>query len=103
MEHTKGPWDFSRMGDSVWILADKTYIAEIITEDDEDCYVKGTEEQDANANLIAAAPELLEACRLVLACVNSNNITEQINNEDAEKLSNVLAGAYKAINKAEGK
>lgn len=56
-----------------------------------------------NAYLMSAAPELLEACKAVMACVNSNNITEQINNEDAEKLSNVLADVYKATAKAECK
>lgn len=55
------------------------------------------------AREIKSQPALLEACKAVLACVNSNNITEQINNEDAEKLSNVLADIHRAISEAEGR
>lgn len=51
--------------------------------------------------LIAAAPELLEACKEMLACINSYNITDQINTEEAKELSDVLADTYKAICKAE--
>lgn len=76
MKHTKGPWNFSRMGDSGWILAGKTYIAEIITADDEDCYVRDMDKQDSNAHLIAAAPKLLEACKYVVQYHRENDSGE---------------------------
>lgn len=57
----------------------------------------------SNLTLIAASPKLLKACKDILACINSNNITEQINNEDAEKLSSILADTYRTITEAEGR
>lgn len=102
-KHTKGPWEVGSLVKNdhtpryVEVLADGVKIIAKAT------YGKTDEEAAINAHLIAASPGLLEACKAVIACVNSNNITEQIDKEDAEKLSNILADAYKAIAKAEGK
>jgi len=67
------------------------------------CYgVSNSEEAEANAHLIAAAPELLEACKKILGSINANCICEQLHKDDAELLSELMAQTYKAINKAEG-
>jgi len=68
------------------------------------CYGIGSlEESTANADLIAAAPELLEALKEVLGCVNSYNICDQINTEEARELAETLADVYRVICRAEGK
>ena len=62
MTHTPGPWrqggvkEFCSTGKCREIVADEGHI----------CLVYGTEDEDnkANARLIAAAPDLLEACEL---------------------------------------
>jgi len=60
-------------------------------------------EAKANAHLIAAAPDLLQACKDILDCINSSNINDQINTEDAEALSEAAAEVHISICKAEGK
>jgi hypothetical protein len=61
--HTPGPWShewqFIVAPDPTGVHPD-IYIAEI-AESDEDGRVASTEQQEANARLIAAAPELLDA------------------------------------------
>jgi hypothetical protein len=67
-QHTPGPWEVIKHGrgplDSITIRRDYTsgeYVAQIVpTNSDEPLTVA------ANARLIAAAPELLEACKLVI-------------------------------------
>lgn len=57
MVHTPGPWDVQDPlggGPNEWIFADGLYIAEVDGE---------REEADANARLIAAAPDLLAALK----------------------------------------
>ena len=58
--HTKGPWQAERF--CVW--SEDKYVAATQTGINE-------EEQQANAKLIAAAPDLLEACKAVLDIVNA--------------------------------
>ena len=58
MEHTPGPW---RILESEWNGADHYIISGYGA--DTSCICKMTEDnEEANAQLIAAAPELLEAC-----------------------------------------
>lgn len=66
--HTPGPWDH----DMDYIVAPDPngrfpdiYIAEIAHSDDEG-RIASPEQQDANRHLIAAAPALLAACRMVV-------------------------------------
>ena len=80
--HTPGPW---KVTPDSWVMTDTNPsqgIAKIIT------HVVGFPE---NARLIAAAPDLLEACRKALAILHYHN-------------SNVTAASVEAaIAKAEGK
>ena len=68
-KHTKGPWKVGKMGivlaevGKAGVRGEGWAVAEARADDD---MVKSGE-RDANARLIAAAPQLLEACRLAVA------------------------------------
>ena len=64
-KHTPGPWSADECRSGFAVYAYKSGEAVVQTEDDEGRY--GTIANEANARLIAAAPELLDALRLVLA------------------------------------
>jgi hypothetical protein len=63
-KHTPGPWNVNGMHDNgtpeVWVYDDKAdqLVARVICE---------TKRHEANARLIAAAPDLLEACKAALS------------------------------------
>ena len=76
--HTPGPWDY----DMDFIVAPDPngkhpdiYIAEIADSDDEG-RVASFEQQDANRWLIAAAPDLLAACTLIVERWERGNLAE---------------------------
>ena len=63
IRHSGGEWDVDEMGVTIWVIAGRTFLAEIVTED-----ASGRLEQDqdvryANALLMAAAPKLLRVLR----------------------------------------
>ena len=58
-EHTKGPWRYEPISTCGAVYQGSDYRMEV-------CRVNGRDgEQQANARLIAAAPQLLEACEAV--------------------------------------
>jgi len=65
-KHTPGPWKVSIFGDIETEKTDEYGIAIRRIAYDEGCLGGGNEEDQANARLIAAAPELLEACKAVV-------------------------------------
>ena len=87
MKHTPGPWEVT----NVYPKREPYYIAEgkgnAIA-----CTMGGSRQDQANANLIAAAPELLEALRLAEATLAAN-----LSQSDA------LPEIRAALAKAEGK
>lgn len=97
-KHTPAPWQLGRIGDDQSIsTATHQSIATVLHPE------KGIkkaarvtqEEAKANAHLIAAAPELLDVCRLVVLSVD----------EDSGEFNvcyDTLHAALKAIAKAEG-
>ena len=91
-QHTAGPWRYS---DGL-ILAKNTKIA-----DYSQPYMPFAEE-DANARLIAAAPELLEACKAAKQAIA--NAISFVNDEAAPtsstEISTLFAQLYAAIAKA---
>jgi len=104
MKHTKGPWKVGNLIDYDY----EPRFVEVLGDDGIKCiakavYGKTDEEAAANAHLIAAAPDLLQACKDILDCINSCNINDQINTEDAEALSEAAAEVHISICKAEGK
>lgn len=66
MEHTKGPWEAKQGGDNHFTIEDKdnSYIAEISWRHFNN---------EANAKLIAAAPELLEMLKEAVERCEINN------------------------------
>lgn len=58
-KHTPGPWSIQAGSSNPLIGSADCTVAEVL----DDCF-PDTEQQKANANLIAAAPALLEACEL---------------------------------------
>lgn len=63
-KHTKGPWQVGRSGDGVEIISDEmpSGVAELATVHSSAEYA-GTLPVEANARLIAAAPDLLHALK----------------------------------------
>lgn len=97
-QHTPGPWVACDWG---YIVADDPtgrhediYIAEVCREDDEGRIVPPIEQQ-ANARLIAAAPDLLAALQGLAWAVSG---IEYVETEYAEQ----IADARAAIAKAQG-
>ncbi len=72
MKHTKGPWGIHTSCGNLEIhpIGDEDGV-EIIADIESD-----GEEQQANAHLIAAAPELLEACKYVVQYHRENDSGE---------------------------
>ena len=92
--HTPAPWILDDLGDK-WDLITETknphgpsWIAEIIS---------GYDGDEANAKLIAAAPELLEACKAMAEYISGQW------EKDWPNRPNHLRLAENAIKKAEGK
>ena len=65
MKHTPGPWE----------VQDDEFMTSVVIEDGEICDIvqddRPEKENLANARLIAAAPELVEACRVALIYLNA--------------------------------
>ena len=96
--HTPGPWTVDYADDNLRIHAGDLLIAEV-NGSTEHIEVRGLDEEttEANAWLIAAAPDLLAALERILARVETLNLfTER--GEDA----NVVEQAVGAIGKAKG-
>ena len=102
MKHTKGPWEDVNLGsDNIWIIDESgNYIAETIGADEEGRYIKDDEEREANAHLIAAAPELLEACNTILNRFGGH-VRDYEEMTAGQKLA--IERTVEAIRKAEGK
>jgi hypothetical protein len=61
--HTPGPWGYARSATPEWF-----YLATVYADDDGFKRVAMAFESEADARLIAAAPELLEALRALVDC-----------------------------------
>ena len=71
MSYTKGEWSF---GHNIGVYSGETHIADIAPVNN------GFDETLANAKLIAAAPDLLEACELALSLFSLPS--NEVSNED---------------------
>ena len=72
-KHTPGPWHYEHPALSFSIHAAAIHVADVfakVSGGTSDKYVL-EEEADANARLIAAAPDLLKACEAALAEIES--------------------------------
>lgn len=105
MKHTKGPWEVLPREDGVdYIRVRGTqlglrYKIANVHDEQPSCLPEG--EAQANATLIAASPELLEA--LELAHETLAGILEDTDGEDGERVANpLLVQVRAAIAKARG-
>ena len=94
MKHTPGPWTTK-----VWQLDVGETIKDLRFFYEVNDGAQGLEERHANARLIAAAPELLEACKYLTKEIDLS----KLNIKKDFSLINAHAAALKAIRKAEGK
>lgn len=96
-KHTPGPWvvgDYSDFGQYIWDPKVQRIVAETYPDEHQDF--------EANACLIAAAPELLEIAKLILKEWNAP--TDGVaRGELIGRLSQYAIEARKVIKKAEGK
>jgi len=92
MSHTKGPWKvyFTKDGGKIIGIGDAEGAG--VTDPHFGLWSSG-EEQEANARLIAAAPDLLEACKAALSVIKANFPTEQSEFMALEKLDAAIAKA----------
>ena len=94
MSYTKGEW--KQVDDGLCIaLENKKYISVMLGG-----YTK--EEARANARLICAAPELLEACKMAMELIKiaRKRFPKSIKHDDKYVLESVCATIGNAINKA---
>lgn len=72
-KHTPGPWEWVKSKNDNWASYDLS--PGILTKDTPDGSPWGDEIDRANAHLIAAAPELYEACREASIMLKHINVT----------------------------
>jgi hypothetical protein len=108
MNHTKGPWRLKRsttfrgndLVEYYWVgtgaIGDESPVCSLQVK------VKYNEEQLANARLIAAAPEMLEALRMCEAMLHAQGLKAEIDREPFTRELELIA-VKQAIAKAEGK
>lgn len=77
MSHTKGPWRAS--GTYGMIVTDNLSICQLEVNHNEPTFT--FEEYKANAKLIAAAPDLLNACKSAIKILNKDGMHTDLFNE----------------------
>lgn len=94
--HTPGPWRFYLQGDSTRYIVTKSRVGAAGSSYDDVAHVdvKRTEEGEANARLIAAAPELLAALR---AFVDGVQVGPETSYKDRERILAARAAIAKAV------
>lgn len=97
-EHTPGPWFFDE-NDSNYMDRRSDDKATIKTGPDDEWHIAaihGAPGWEANARLIAAAPELLASCEEMLTALLDDC-------QDTQRWADIMQGANTVINKAKGK
>lgn len=106
-KHTPGPWRVFSEGRKNPGIEAKSSTIVLYGDDDEDCGIRGedSEEQLANARLIAAAPELLEALKELVADAKAKLIVfgKDFGILNSSELAACIDEAKKAILKADGR
>ena len=102
MKHTKGLWKITQ-----WLPEKPKYWDETLTTivDSNNCNILNRAspvEEAANACLIVAAPELLEACNLALSALCDIDYTEYHNNK-LQNYMDIIVSLKKAIARAGGR
>ena len=89
MEYTKGEWEYKSINEKHWIICDHIEYECVVAE-----ITENIPEMKANAHLIAAAPDMYEACKGVLNWWQKNYDSF---------LPRCFANVLKALDKAESK
>lgn len=93
-EYTAGPWTFEKDVDGLFVIvADDRNPASILGDPDDS-------EVEANARLIAAAPELLDQCKILSAALAECYDWKEM---EGEKIPEEFTKADAVIAKAEGR
>ena len=106
MKHTQGNWEVDKQSGGVtYIRANKDYLATIHTAYDGKNNTQKEMESEANANLIASAPETYKVAKQVVDYIEGNGIDKW---SDEDKDDCFVYALYKyyaksAVAKAEGK
>ncbi|MCL6446834.1 MAG: hypothetical protein K6U04_01580 [Armatimonadetes bacterium] len=106
MGYTPGPWEAVRI---VWPSLNESYCVEskAVKRPNTICTIYPVREQEANAYLIAAAPELNEALKELVDNLKNNEVIKShlkyLGRMNEHILEVVLQKAIRAIAKAEGK
>lgn len=100
MGHTPGPW---KVADRFYILMDDDVACEVAKVCDENVDDDGLAQCDADARLIAAAPEMLESLRRVSAALKELENWRELDATRVDQLIAVDVVADSAIAKAEGR
>jgi len=113
MSHTPGPWavrepcPIERAEDlAEGIPPNEQELTEVYSEDDGDqvCYVMNTTVcEAANARLIAAAPDLLAACKALAHDIRAMQFTDGEYRLSLDSARSILALLDREISKAEGR
>ena len=95
MKHTKGPWRvFSKF---------KTGAIDVISANSEICLCRSAEaDNEANARLIAAAPEMYDALVRIIDAFGINPFMKARRDMSAEELNGLIKLAVEAVRKADG-
>ena len=104
MTHTKGKWRVVRDSQKhPGVRNDSGFICftpgVFKYTDQEERYIEELQERKANAHLIAAAPDLLEACKSILSVINKDKDGSYFICEEAQ---GEIENLQQAISKAEG-
>lgn len=108
-KHTPGPWGVEQTGDTNWIgpLRGNGKVAEIVCSTDREGLKRSAlERNDANAHLIAAAPDMLDTLRAAREFITNGiefgyiNMPDTALGDTATRLPGLVRAA---INKAEGR
>ena len=96
-QHTAGPWKYEAATKTIRGVPNNYWLATMDSFD-------GAVNHEANARLIAAAPEMLEALKYAaeLVKVARRYFPKSVRNSDTFQLENTCATIGKAIAKAEG-
>jgi len=105
--HTPGPWNVTRYGLQVYDkganLIAKVETLACIGGTDDAAAQRASDQEQANARLIAAAPDLLAALEELLACPQPGRVQSPLERTKANKLhQDVCHRARAAIAKAKG-
>jgi len=101
MTHTKGPWAIAGEEHANVILSEDFVIADVYAFKKGEAGPRTDEEGEANARLIAAAPDLLEALKANLTALDE--IRDMFAAHDMPGLTDLIEQTTAAIAKAEGK